>query len=165
MPQCWNFSHLHKHTIIMAYHTRTHAHTHARTHTRTHARTHARTHVRTHARTHTRTHTCTNTSTHARTQAHMHEHKHTEYTTSMSSLVMLRAPTKKFQTITGEPKKATRPLHSSSILSNVWKISLLGWWMVMTIARPVSASACRLLRISRDDAESRPGGQVGVAVT
>ena len=82
----------------------------------------------------------------------------TQRHTSNSLFVMLRALTKKFHTMTGEPKNATLPLHSSSILSNVWKISLLGWWMVMTMARPVSARACKLLRISREEAESRPVG-------
>ncbi len=69
---------------------------------------------------------------------------------------MMSALRKNSQTLTGEPKKATCPLQSRRILSKAWKISLLGWWMVTTTALPVPAISWRLLRISRDEAESRP---------
>ena len=65
---------------------------------------------------------------------------------------------KKFHTLTGEPKNATWPLQSSRILSKARKISLLGWWMVTTTARPVSARTWRRFRISREEAESNPRG-------
>ena len=63
---------------------------------------------------------------------------------------------KKSQTLTGEPKNATCPLHNSRILSKAWKISERGWWIVTTMALPVPAITCRLFRMSREEAESRP---------
>ena len=45
-------------------------------------------------------------------------------------------------------------------MSNAWKISLLGWCIVTTMARPVAANTCRLFKISREEAESRPRGKM-----
>ena len=78
------------------------------------------------------------------------------YWRTSSSFSMMSALRKNSHTLTGEPKKATCPLQSRRILSKAWKISLLGWWMVTTTALPVPAISWRLLRISRDEAESRP---------
>ena len=78
------------------------------------------------------------------------------YWRTSSSFSMMSALRKNSQTLTGEPKKATCPLQSRRILSKAWKISLLGWWMVTTTALPVPAISWRLLRISREEAESRP---------
>ena len=72
------------------------------------------------------------------------------------SSTLSRALMKKPQTRTGAPKNATCPLQSRRILSKARKISLRGWWIVTTMPRPVSASAWRLFRISREEAESKP---------
>ena len=50
----------------------------------------------------------------------------------------------------------TCPWQSSSILSNMWKISSLGWCMVRTTVRLEPANLYKWLSSSRDEVASRP---------